>query len=631
MMAHSGNSEGLVNRPVLSASGKRLKAFFLQNKDVISWRRAKELDKVAAELINLHRCSITMHKISESRPSTDLRISLHMTCNGSSVTHMGEGVFIQQNQYGIDPDSDIQPWTVTTKEIRYFALLCLKVTLAENFHNLVLGTGQPQIGKTRGALAYTLQELLWRGEAVMRVSYKDNTAKLFLPEANGSYQCWQSTEVSKWNESLLVAEKTMFALLDPPEHPNYERSGTCHIMEFCSNDDLKHIKNISKDGTLLHMDMPHFSEILCMVPALYTASKFKIEHAKEPQDINCALYLRCSLVGCVPGIVFNGPLFIEKLLEIEQNAKEQCNSSNFHGLLDFYKGGRVGKHKSSSSANSRFFYIKPKANDRRFAVAYLNPATSYYIQEELSEKIARLTGAQAFEFEDVCAMLLKGGTWGSETHPERQIICGANIAHTTGLIKALTEDQGTVVRASNCYPILDFATANNKWYNAKVGESKPKVSLSAFVTIMVYLRFAKITGSKLVMCKGAPKQIELMMIRNKSDYDGNVGIEGTLAKKYQDLRMDPKQILGVFKERVALKIMFTAHWSPPPPANPDDVVPVSGLLNAFDARMSLIQSTLSTYETAMENKKNEDKGDDDEAMEDAQGDQDVFLVTAEEV
>jgi hypothetical protein len=66
--------------------------------------------------------------------------------------------------------------------------------------SLFIGTGHPGIGKTRGALAYTLQELLWRGEAVIRVGYKDNNcAYLFLPgmddtdDSSGTYSVWRDT------------------------------------------------------------------------------------------------------------------------------------------------------------------------------------------------------------------------------------------------------------------------------------------------------------------------------------------------------------------------------------------------------------------------------------------------------
>lgn len=174
-----------VERPTLSINGQTNGC---DDSSAISWHRYVEGDSMAKELINLQKCS---HEL-EQYPWMDLPTGFIQRCEGSEVEHAGQGVFIQNNQHGIDPDSRLDQRTITTVETRTFSSLCLETTMDPRNTPLVLGTGQPQIGKSRGPLAFTLQELLWRGEAVMRVGYKDNVVCLFLPQPNGQYEVWKS-------------------------------------------------------------------------------------------------------------------------------------------------------------------------------------------------------------------------------------------------------------------------------------------------------------------------------------------------------------------------------------------------------------------------------------------------------
>ena len=352
----------------------------------------------------------------------------------------------------------------------------------------------------------------------MRVGYKENVVYLFLPQSDGAYGTYYA-EAAKWNSSSLVSKETMFVLIDPPESPDYKREAVCHVIEYCSNDDDRHIKNAHKDDTVLLMGIPRIDEILCMSDTLYS-EEFPIRVVdKETQKTifsetlatdeqkKAALYRRCSLVGCIPGIVFNGDEFIKTLREVHLNAKRECSSSSFENLLAFYKGGAVGSHKSAVAAMSRFFGVRPFDKKRLIPLTSLNPATAFYIQEELRKKLASVTGSSAFQFEDISAMLLEGGRWGGKQFPPRTIVCGANLGHTANLI--LSSNDKTVVRASNCFPILDFATAPDVWFNAKVGESTPKLSLSAFVSVMHYLKFCAIENNELILRAPLQKKISL--------------------------------------------------------------------------------------------------------------------------
>jgi hypothetical protein len=152
------------------------------------WHRQTNFDLYAQELINLHRCSLALEE-QYNNSNRELPVDATVTAASNSscnVRHLGVGVFVQSNTLGIDADSRLHPQTNTTPEIRYFAKLCIETVVSQT--SLVLGTGQPGIGKTRGVLAYTLQELLHRGEAVMRVGYKQDCLYLFLPftDLNGT-------------------------------------------------------------------------------------------------------------------------------------------------------------------------------------------------------------------------------------------------------------------------------------------------------------------------------------------------------------------------------------------------------------------------------------------------------------
>ena len=110
--------------------------------------------------------------------------------------------------------------------------------------------GQPGIGKTRGGLNYALGELLWRGEAVLRVGHKDGKAYLFLPDENGEHRVWVTT-AEDWNRSRVAADKRAYALIDSPEIGPYTDRAACHVIKFASNNAKNHYHDFHKDGHVL--------------------------------------------------------------------------------------------------------------------------------------------------------------------------------------------------------------------------------------------------------------------------------------------------------------------------------------------------------------------------------------------
>jgi hypothetical protein len=587
----------LVQRPPPSQNGQQLSQNFSTKGDdvldVVQWQRSTDMEKLAMECIDLHQCSLTLDQMALGEEELDIGEKISVTCSDGNhhtrtVKHLGQGVYVQNNTLGVDIDSTKNSTTITTIEMRKFAIMSLGPLLLEK--GLVVGTGQPRIGKTRGIMAYTLQELLWRGEAVMRVGYKDSISYLFLPQSDRSYKVWEAN-AQGWNQSRLVKKSTMFVLLDPPESPNYERAARCLRIEYCSNNEERHTKNVYKDGALRITNMPCLDEILCMATVLWddkvspinmrapTGENILVQRFHSNEEREQELYRRCTLVGCIPGVVFSGDLFIEVLTEIKANSAQECSKSGLGHMIHFYKEGKVGANKGLVSAMSRFFHVNAADYERRVASVRLNQAASFYVQRQLREKLSELTGSNAFDFEDVCAMLLKGGTWGNRNLQSRTIVCGKNWHRTSQLILSLRSGNKKLVRASNCYPLLDFATEPYEWFNAKVGERDPKISLSAFVTLMRYLGCADIVGGKLKVKNGLPK-ISLVLIRNVSA--SQFTFDKKMARSYET--MDCNQVQRVFEETVEVTFLNTSDWSRE---------------QAFDARISAIEEMLDNYSIAL--------------------------------
>jgi hypothetical protein len=281
---------------------------------------------------------------------------------------------------------------------------------------------------------------------------------------------------------------------------------------------------------------------------------WKTNSTRLPLD---ELTKRCGLVWCIPRLVFDKREFLSALKELRTNAYKTCASLGVGILLRLYNGGSVGTDKSLVSVMSRFFLVEPEDDERVDAKTFLNPATVYYVREQLHSSLEQFTAAYAFEFEDVCAVLLKSGTWSGTVLPPRTIRCGANLEHTTALILSIMNNNGTVVRASNSYPVLDFATSPTTWYNTTVGDSTVKVNLSAFVTAM-YLGFAEINGKDELSCTRADLNISLTVIRNTSAHE--CSFETKLAEKYD--AMDHRQSKQVFEQVVTVHFLNTASWSP---------------------------------------------------------------------
>jgi hypothetical protein len=253
----------------------------------VEWFRALEKDELAAQLLLLHEGSLELEALGDS-------LQVGQKCSNGLVEHLGERVFVEKNTFGIDSDSEISSHTITRFDQREAARLSLDTVDDPKKMRKVTVVGQAGID---GGLAYTLQELLWRGEAVMRVGYKDRKTYLFLSDEDGEYKVWETVS-SEWPRSRLAGDKRTYALIDPPEKEEYIDSAGCHVIRWASNNAWKHYWNWDEDGSLLLTAMPTEAEVLVMIPYLWTdrapfpGQRFDTAEAKAEEITKW-----CHLVG----------------------------------------------------------------------------------------------------------------------------------------------------------------------------------------------------------------------------------------------------------------------------------------------------------------------------------------------
>jgi len=511
------------------------------------------MEAYAAELLALHAGSLELEAQLEERGGLEVGAK---STNGL-VEHVGEKVFVERNTMGVDRDSTTSPPTVTRKESRDVARHAIGLL---GVCKRVAVVGHPGIGKTRGSLAYTLQELLWRGEVVMRVGYKNNMVYAFVPDEHGTYRVWRHTPARQWDMSVLAADPRAFVLIDPPEgEGGYEHSCNARMIKYVSNNHDRHYRNFDKDGKIIFTSMPKEEEMVAMIPALWTEDTlFPGQCADSAEDKEAEVRRRCRLVGCAPRRVFSAKLFTLQLRSMLTGTKALVHEVTWGELGEYLAGKFCGKDGAVGSVSSKHFFLKKASDDRWEVEAILSPVATVLLRDGLKEHIRRHDNKTAFQFETMIPTLLQMADepgWARHVRPATQ----ADTSRAIRSLPATTTD--TVVVASTNYPVLDFATSPTDWFNAKVGDNKPKVGASAFVTVLLELGLASKEGGKLVM-KDSETRINCTILRPddadklSTDSDGllEFDLENTLnTGKHRDLDYD--QVETVFKRHVQGKAL----------------------------------------------------------------------------
>ncbi|KAJ8601454.1 hypothetical protein CTAYLR_010057 [Chrysophaeum taylorii] len=195
------------------------------------WTRREDLDRFAAEIIELHGMCCALEKISMRRSAAK--------CNTRADSEMSENNAV-----------------ITRIEQRSAARHAIDAT---DYRKDVIVVGDPGIGKTRGSMFFAMQELLAQNKTVMRVGFKDEEIILFQPSAQGKY------------EVDARSDPEAFVLIDPPEKRPYQDTSKCRTIKFASNNANEHYPNADKDKIVLVTAPPTKDELCAMVPTLWTA------------------------------------------------------------------------------------------------------------------------------------------------------------------------------------------------------------------------------------------------------------------------------------------------------------------------------------------------------------------------
>ena len=543
-------------------AGQELSARFVKDDEInkehertVVWYRDQQMDAYANELLVLHGGSL---ELEDRRATTSLQVG-EKSSNGR-VEHIGEGVFVERNTSSIDPDSKVSLPTITRPDQRETARLAVSTVDDPRNPPKVTVVGQAGIGKTRGGLAYNLQLLLWRGEAVMRVGYKDEKTFLFLPDKHGLYKVWR-TDSSTCSLSELAKDARTYVLIDPPEAVGavYKDSASCHVIKYASNNAAKHYKNWWKDGMLLFTDMPSEAEVLVMIPYLWTEdTPFPSQCIDTAQAKEEEIRKRCQLIGCVLRIVFNHKNFVAHLKAVVLKCKTDGMTMDPSLLHSYHQGSMTNADADESSLSSLMYILRAKKDDASHEkmFAELTPLARLTLRERLSSKVSEFDGKHAFGFEDFVSTLLLGGTVGGVELPPRTQVNGTSEVHTSQLICALVDGGDTFVVAHSGYTVLDMATAINSWYNAKVGKSTSTIASGAFVTLMTkHLGLARKVDGGLEWVEGKETTITLTFVRNNPSELWKF-VE-SFAKIHDD--MDFEKVKAFFNEHVEVKSLDSSN------------------------------------------------------------------------
>ena len=553
-------STSLPQRPPLSIAGQEVGKHFISGDEIdqklenptVRWFRAPGMDAFAAELLELHEGSLELEALGGN-----LQVGQKST-NGL-VEHVGEGVYVEQSAIPVDTDSKRSLPTITRPDQRETARLAL--CLVDDLHSQgkVTVVGQAGIGKTRGGLAYTLQELLWRGEAVLRVGYKNEQAFLFLPGQHGAYKVWRA-DSSVWSSSELAANALVYALIDPPEEGAYKDRANSRVVKWASNNSKRHYHNWAKDGKLLLTAMPSEAQVLAMVPTLWNqqtpfpGQRFDTAEAQAEE-----IKKRCSLVGCVLRIVFDHEQFLAHVNGIIAESTKLGLAMSPNELRAYYVGTVDRTDGEASSVTSKMYLINPHAcyaSPNTFFVK-LNPLATFVTRKRLVEAFASFDGKTAYAFEDAVQSVLMKGLLGNTRSDPRAVVRTANHAETTEKVIALRESDNQLVVASNSYALFDFAISSHSWLNAKVGKSTIQINPGAFVKVVKDLKLAKVHSDhddELQWINDDKPVVTLTLVRNCAE------TRHAFSDKKSGHGLDAKKLKAFFNQHVDVKTVDVSRF-----------------------------------------------------------------------
>ena len=531
-----------------AAVTRHLASLTANNGNGNEWIRVEQMDAYPTELLKAKHATDKLDKRWKKKGA----LSVGRKSRSGSVEHLGEGVYLARNTPAIDPDSALNPVTLTRKESRSIARAAVNAVLDHHrSKSKVVVVGQPGIGKTRGCLTAIIQELLSRGHDVLRVGLKNGSVYWFKPRPGNpiTYTVWECTKsIYEWNKTAVARRENTVAVIDPPEEGGYTDKGRCKIIKVASNNSKRHFHNIHKDGVLLVTAMPTAAETAAATAFLWNGTTARPGAPKDPpfKDKVVEIRLRAKLVGWCWRSLFSWSHFIGQVASISREAEATARKFHHTQLMTFYFGKVT--HCSSPNpvdADSRFFFLNPAdmnitedGSSRRTvpgSVVSLNPLASAGMRKQLRDVIEQWRRSNWEDFEEHCLGVLSRGTLmglppGAPLRPKTH-------EETYQLLATLPRAHQHVVGASTHFPVVDQFTDRYNLYNAKVGENATDTSASAALTFLLGGGYAEVDmRGKLKWKDSRQEKIPLTFLRNtgstEQSYTHDVETTQTHQTKY---------------------------------------------------------------------------------------------------
>jgi hypothetical protein len=365
--------------------------------------------------------------------------------------------------------------------------------------------------------------LLSEGAPVLYVAYKSSKAYLFIPRPDGiGYRGWLTLN---FKESRLTGDVRMIVLMDPPEESGYDWKYDARLVKVCSNNHDRHFLNLEKYVQIkpLYSAMPKLDEIFAMAKVLWKdeTSSINGKACKDEKEKLNILAMRAYLVGCAPHYLFDFKKYRLRLKDISDDVEALLGTEAIPGLFRIAHEVQVirgGKH--LADVPSKFYdldggdivveglipTVTLNGHARGHLLAkHMNDKPSPVIFEQFVEECLLLGGTfqmKQLTFDYTFTPVDNGKKlslkWTTETVvlPCRKWF-SAKDSDEDSIRATIQNLQPGVVfstREYQSYPVLDFATSQSEWWNAKGGVNKnAKLEYTKLVSEMKRHGLKKVT------------------------------------------------------------------------------------------------------------------------------------------
>jgi hypothetical protein len=380
-----------------------------------------------------------------------------------------------------------------TRDVCRTAVACLFKPWNKSIRRVAI-VGNPGIGKSRGAMMFTLQLLLVERATVVLLAYKKERAYLFVLVPNGDWVV-KSVLIDDPVVKSTLQIQDVVCLIDPPEEGNFIQRMDSYMILFSSLNSKK-INNFDKDGDLIYMSMCSNEELCAMIPVLWNNASSDTSQplldSKNIELIQKEVKKRSLLVGGVPRYVFNYSTFSKRCVSIYNAMSTEVDKLTPLGV--FQQIVAMQKALVGNSSGKFFFVLSlavpgntlnayDKINNTRLNYRIApNPLAIGVLSEQLTTSIKDsrkvITGSEfGAQFEWFVTLFLKHATLNLKTNKfqkgnTHEMIYLDYIPFFNQVKNLKLEDDKVLIPNSDNFPVLDFALSSNVFVNAKVSNCK---------------------------------------------------------------------------------------------------------------------------------------------------------------